>query len=50
MKLLAEIICIVLMVLLVAAFPWLLSIGVVISLLAGIGSCVRGRDEPGGDF
>lgn len=50
MKLLAEILCILLIILLVAAFPWLLAVGVIISMFAAGASNARGRDEPGGDF
>ena len=50
MKLLAEILCILLMILLVAAFPWLLAVGVIASMFVGVASNARGRDEPGGDF
>lgn len=49
MKLLAEILCILLMILLVAAFPWLLAVGVIIGMFATVASDARGRDEPGGD-
>lgn len=49
MKLLAEVICILLMILLVAAFPWLLAVGIVIGMLTSVASDARGRDEPGGD-
>lgn len=49
MKLLAEILCILLMILLVAAFPWLLAVGVINGMLSAIGCDARGRDEPGGD-
>lgn len=49
MKLLAEILCILLMILLVAAFPWLLAAGIVISMFIARASVARGRDEPGGD-
>lgn len=49
MKLLVEVLCILLMILLVAAFPWLLAVGVIIGMFAVIGCDARGRDEPGGD-
>lgn len=49
MKLLAEILCILLMILLVAAFPWLLAVGIVIGMFVAGSSDARGRDEPGGD-
>lgn len=49
MKLLAEVICILLMILLVAAFPWLLAVGIVIGMFTSVASDARGRDEPGGD-
>lgn len=49
MKLLAEILCTLLMILLVAAFPWLLAVGVVIGMFTSVASDARGRDEPGGD-
>lgn len=49
MKLLAEILCILLMILLVAAFPWLLAVGIVIGMFISGASDARGRDEPGGD-
>lgn len=49
MKLLVEILCTLLLILLVAAFPWLLAVGVIIGMFAAIGSDARGRDEPGGD-
>lgn len=49
MKLLAEILCILLMILLVAAFPWLLAVGIIIGMFATVASDARGRDEPGGD-
>lgn len=49
MKLLAEILCILLMILLVAAFPWLLAVGVIIGMFAAGVNDSRGRDEPGGD-
>lgn len=49
MKLLVEVLCTLLMILLVAAFPWLLAVGVIIGMFAAIGSDARGRDEPGGD-
>lgn len=49
MKLLAETLCILLMILLVAAFPWLLAVGVIIGMFAAGASDARGRDEPGGD-
>lgn len=49
MKLLVEILCTLLMILLVAAFPWLLAVGVIIGMFVVIGSDARGRDEPGGD-
>lgn len=50
MKRLAEILCILLMILLVAAFPWILAVGVVISMIAAGVNDARGRDEPGGDI
>lgn len=50
MKLLAEILCILLMILLVAAFPWLLAVGVIIGMFTAGVSDARGRDEPGGDI
>ena len=50
MKLLAEILCTLLLILLVAAFPWLLAVGVIIGMFAAIGNDARGRDEPGGDM
>lgn len=50
MKLLAEILCILLMILLVAAFPWLLAVGVIIGMFAAGVNDARGRDEPGGDI
>ena len=49
MKLLAEVICILLMILLVAAFPWLLAVGIIIGTFTSVASDARGRDEPGGD-
>lgn len=49
MKLLAEIICTLLMILLVAAFPWLLAVGIIIGMFASVSSNARGRDEPGED-
>lgn len=49
MKLLAEVICILLIILLVAAFPWLLAVGIVIGMFTSVASDARGRDEPGGD-
>lgn len=49
MKLLAEILCILLMILLVAAFPWLLAVGIIIGMFITVESDARGRDEPGGD-
>lgn len=49
MKLLAEILCILLMILLVAAFPWLLAVGVIIGMFSAGVNDARGRDEPGGD-
>lgn len=49
MKLLAEILCILLMILLVAAFPWLLAVGIIIGMFAAVASDAHGRDEPGGD-
>ena len=49
MKLLAEILCILLMILLVAAFPWLLAVGIIIGMFTAIASDARGRDEPGED-
>lgn len=49
MKLLAEILCILLMILLVAAFPWLLAVGVIIGMFIAGARDDRGRDEPGGD-
>ena len=50
MKLLAEILYTLLLILLVAAFPWLLAVGVIIGMFAAIGRDARGRDEPGGDM
>lgn len=50
MKLLAEILCILLMILLVAAFPWLLAAGIIIGMFAAGVNDARGRDEPGGDI
>lgn len=50
MKLLVEILCILLMILLVAAFPWLLAVGVIASMFISASSGARGRDEPGGDI
>lgn len=50
MKLLAEVICILLIILLVAAFPWLLAVGIVIGMFTTVASNARGRDEPGGDI
>lgn len=50
MNLLAEILCTLLLILLVAAFPWLLAVGVIIGMFADIGNAARGRDEPGGDM
>ncbi|AHB79461.1 hypothetical protein psb1_0043 [Shigella phage pSb-1] len=49
MKLLAETLCILLMILLVAAFPWLLAVGVIIGMFIAGASDARGRDEPGGE-
>lgn len=49
MKLLVEILCILLMILLVAAFPWLLAVGIIIGMFVAVASDARGRDEPGGD-
>ena len=49
MKLLAEIVCFILMILLVAAFPWLLAVGIIIGMCIAGASDARGRDEPGGD-
>lgn len=49
MKLLVEILCTLLMILLVAAFPWLLAVGIIIGMFASVASDARGRDEPGGD-
>lgn len=49
MKLLAEILCTLLMILLVAAFPWLLAVGIVIGMFTSVASDARGRDEPGED-
>lgn len=49
MKLLVEILCTLLMILLVAAFPWLLAVGIVIGMFTYVASDARGRDEPGGD-